>query len=111
MLSHGLPKMNKFFSEAPISFPDPIGIGPKLSLILVVFAEVICSVLIAIGFATRFATIPLIITMIIAAFVVHLGDGFAKMELPVFYIIFYLILLKFGAGKYSIDGMIHKFRS
>ena len=53
MLQHGWPKLMKFTNSEAIKFADPIGIGSNASLILAVFAEVVCSVLIIIGFKTN----------------------------------------------------------
>ncbi len=106
MLVHGIPKLGKFFAEEPITFGDPIGIGTIPSLVLTVFAEVFCSVLILIGFGTRLAVIPLIITMLVAVFIVHWQDGFGKMEPALHYLLVYVILLVTGSGKYSVDQML-----
>ncbi len=105
MLTHGLPKLYRFFEDGPVRFADPLGIGTVPSLILAVFAEFLCSVLIIIGFGTRLATIPLIITMIVAVFIVHANDPFVRMELGLMYLFAYLMILITGPGKYSIDGM------
>src|SRR5690606_10514678 len=69
MFTHGIPKLMKLFGEGEIQFADPIGLGVEFSFILAIFAEFFCSVLIVIGFATRLATIPIIITMLVAAVV------------------------------------------
>ncbi|MES2418336.1 MAG: DoxX family protein [Bacteroidota bacterium] len=103
MLSHGLPKMMALLSSEPVQFMPVMGMSAEFSLALAVFAEVICSILILMGFATRLATIPLIITMLIAVFFVHLADPFAKMELALHYLLVYIILLITGSGKYSVD--------
>lgn len=108
MLTHGIPKLMKFFSEGEITFPDPLGVGKIPSLLLTVFSEVVCSLLILIGFGTRLAVIPLMITMCVAAFIVHSTDGFGKQELPLLYLLVYLVLFVSGSGKYSIDGMINR---
>lgn len=103
MLTHGIPKMMKLFAGGEIQFADPIGLGAAASLILTVFAEVICAALIVVGFKTRWATIPLIITMIVAAFVVHADDPFGKKEFALLYAVGYLAISLLGAGKYSVD--------
>ena len=41
MLTHGLAKLTSF-SELSATFPDPIGLGSTLSLILIIGAEVGC---------------------------------------------------------------------
>src|SRR5690606_7289674 len=102
MLTHGLPKLFRLFGSDPIIFGDPIGIGQELSLMLVVFSEVICSILIIIGLATKLAAIPLFLTMIVAFFIVHADDPFQRKELALFFIIVYLVLFFTGSGKYSL---------
>src|SRR5690606_3514287 len=108
MIVHGLQKTQLLFGGGEIQFADPIGIGATLSLTLAIFAEVICSGLIFIGFGTRLAVIPLIITMIIAVFVVHADNGFAKQEMGLLYLLTYILLLVTGSGKYSVDHLISK---
>jgi putative oxidoreductase len=108
MLTHGIPKWNKLFGEEPITFADPIGLGEVWSLILVTFAEVVCSILVMLGLVTRMALFFLIITMAVAAFVQLVGDPLNKIELPLFYLMVFISLLISGAGKYSIDNWIYK---
>lgn len=103
MLTHAWPKALRLFSGAEISFADPIGIGAVPSLVLAVFSELICSVLIIFGLGTRLATIPLIVTMAVAAFVVHGADPFAKKEMALLYLVAYIGLLISGPGKFSVD--------
>jgi len=108
MLTHGIPKLEKLIDGGEIKFADPFGIGMAPSLALTVFAEVFCSILILLGLATRLACIPLIITMLVAVFIAHSGMAFEKKELASIYLVIYIILLVFGAGKYSIDSLISK---
>ncbi|APY12236.1 DoxX family protein [Seonamhaeicola sp. S2-3] len=102
MLTHGIPKISKLF-ESPIKFADPIGIGETPSLILTLIAEVIAPVLVIIGFKTKIASIPVIITMIVAAFVVHLNDPIGTKEKAILYLMCYLVLFLTGPGKFAID--------
>lgn len=108
MLVHGLPKMIALFSGEPVQFISVFGLGPAISLALAVFAEVFCSILLIAGFGTRLAVIPLIITMLVAVFVIHINDPFAKQELGLHYLLVYAILLIAGSGKYSIDYLMAK---
>ena len=105
MLTHGYPKLMRLFGDEPIEFMDFLGIGPVISLSLAVFAEFLCSILIIIGFKTRLAAIPLMITMLTAALVAHAADPFGRKELPLLYFIVFLCMLIFGPGKFSIDGL------
>lgn len=108
LINHGWGKMMKFFGDDPIKFADPIGLGETASLALAVFAEVLCAALVAIGFLTRWAVIPLIITMLVAIFIVHISDPFKKMEMAILYLIPYVVLWMNGAGKYSVDALLKK---
>lgn len=108
MITHAIPKMNKLLAGGEIQFPDPLGMGPAISLVLAVFAELICSILIGFGFLTRLAAFPLIITMAVAAFIVHAGDPFKQKELSLMYLILYIVLFIIGSGKYSVDYFISK---
>lgn len=108
MLTHGWPKLNRLIDGGEIKFGDPLGLGPLLSLILVVFAEFICSILVGLGLWTRLAVIPLIITMGVAAFVSHGGDPFARKELALMYLLIYVFLFVSGGGKYTLDKVFRK---
>ncbi len=108
MLGHGWGKFLKLTGPEPIQFSDPLGMGTTASLSLTVFAEVFCSLLIFFGLTTRLATVPLIITMAVAAFIVHASDPFGKKEMALLYLLIYLTIAIAGPGKYSIDNGIYK---
>ena len=107
MLTHGIPKLMKFFSTGDITFSDPLGVGTIPSLMMAIFAEVFCSILLIFGFGTRLVVIPLMITMIVAVIFVHGADPFGKKELALMYLNVFVILLVAGAGKYSLDKWIY----
>lgn len=108
LVQHGWGKMLKLFGEGPIQFADPFGLGATASLAMAVFAEVVCAFLIIIGFKTRWATIPLIITMLVAVFMIHWEDPFGKKEFALLYLIPFICLLFTGGGRYSLDAMLGK---
>lgn len=108
ILTHGYPKLIRLFGDEPIKFMDFLGLGPVISLSLAVFAEFFCAFLILIGFKTRLATIPLLITMLTAALVAHAGDPFGRKELPLLYVTIFCCILIFGAGKFSIDALSNR---
>lgn len=105
MLTHGIPKIGRFFAEGPIKFADPFGLGPEISLGLAIFAEVACAILVLVGFKTRLATIPLIITMLVAAFYAHADDPFGKKEPALLFLTLFLSILLMGPGKYALDTL------
>jgi putative oxidoreductase len=107
MLTHGFPKLQRLL-QGNFQFGDPIGLGPEVSLVLAVFAEFFCSILIILGLGTRLAVIPLIVTMSVAAFISHSADPFARKELALFYLVSYVVLLFAGSGKISADNFIKR---
>jgi putative oxidoreductase len=106
--AHGWPKLQQLLAGGDIKFYDFMGIGPAASLGLAVFAELLCGLLLALGWFSRFAALPLIFTMLVAIFGPHLGDPYGKIEKAILYIIPYLCLLLTGPGWYSIDAQWRK---
>ncbi len=107
MLTHGYGKFLMLFSDGPIQFPDPIGVGATASLVLVVFAEFLCSILLIFGFMTRLSAIPLLTTMLVAALIFHAQDPFANRELALLYSAVFMVYIIAGAGRYSFDNWIY----
>lgn len=105
MLTHGIPKLLKLM-EGDYSFSDPLGIGPFLSLLLTVFAEFLCSIFIIVGWRARLFAWPLIITMAIAAFVVHGGDPLGEKEKALLFLGGFITIALMGEGKYSLKQLI-----
>lgn len=102
MLTHGIGKaMN--FSHMSEMFVDPFGISNMGALYLVIFAELVCAILVAIGLFTRLAAIPVIITMATAGFIVHAADPWQRKELAFVYLFGFIAILIAGPGKYSLD--------
>lgn len=104
LFGHGWTKLTHF-TEVLSTFPDPLGIGPGLSLVLAVFAEVFCAAAVVAGLFTRFAAVPLVITMGVAAFVVHANDPWASKELALLYGLVCTTLVISGGGEYSLDAL------
>ena len=97
------------FGDMQHKFINFLGIGSTMSLALAVFAEFFCSIFLILGLFTRFAAIPLIITMCVALFKVNNGDVFGENgQVATLFLIGYLVLLFVGPGKVSVDSMIGK---
>jgi putative oxidoreductase len=107
MLTHGIPKLQNLLA-GNMKFGDPLHIGSTPSFILVVFAEVVCSILLILGLATRFASLVLIVNMSVAAFVAFAGQPLAKKELPLLYLVFFIGFCILGGGRYALDSLIHR---
>lgn len=108
MLTHGLPKLMMLLSGGPVMFPPVFGMTPELSLALAVFAEVVCSVLLLAGLGTRLVLIPLFVTMLIAALLIHSADPFAVKEPAILYSLVFGTLFFTGSGRYSLDYLLQK---
>ena len=102
MLSHGIPKLLNLI-QGTLMKSDPIGIGVLATAILVVIAEAICPMLIIIGYKTRLASIPVIITMGVAAFIVHGADPIGMKEKALLFLFAFVAIALLGAGKHSVD--------
>lgn len=105
MMWHGIMKIVNFDALA-LTFPDPMALGHKTSLVLAIFAEAFCSLAVVAGAFYRLALIPLIFTMAIALFVVHNGQAFIYKELAFIYLVVYVMIYMTGAGGYSLDDVI-----
>ncbi|HET8738094.1 MAG TPA: DoxX family protein [Pricia sp.] len=102
LLTHGLPKFQKIIS-GNLEFGDPVGIGAAHSLFLAVIGEVICPILIIIGFKTRWMAVIPAIVMAVAGFIHHVADDFGTKEKAFLYFFFFIVIIFLGPGRYSID--------
>lgn len=95
------------------TFPSMLGLSHQTCLTIMIVIEMVCSLLIMVGFLTRFATIPAILAMAAAAFYIA-GDllpdtatwGITANQpgyIPIMFIGIFLFILLAGPGKISID--------
>src|SRR5258706_9612026 len=110
MVAHGYGKLANFEMMAA-QFADPFGFGLTASLVLAIFAEFFCSIGVMLGLATRIATIPLIVTMSTAVFIIHANDAFAKKQPALLFLVGFVALLLLGPGKLSVDHFIARWWS
>ncbi|HPQ08533.1 MAG TPA: DoxX family protein [Bacteroidia bacterium] len=94
-----------WFSSLNIPFP-------LLNAYLSASFEMLGVFLLLIGLFTRWIAIPLMFIMIVAIFTVHWENGFATsdngFEIPLYYFVMLLVLLSYGAGKWSVDFYLKK---
>jgi putative oxidoreductase len=109
---------------ADINFPFPFSLlPPDFSWGLATFFEILGAFALALGVATRFFSLSLIILTVVAIAAVHWPehwssltelfkgyriideneDGFGNYKLPLLYIAMFMPLLFSGAGKASVD--------
>ena len=123
LITHGWGKLQMLLAGGADKFGDPIGLGSTLSLALVTTSEFLCALLIILGLATRLAALPVVISMAVAAFVIHARDPWSmeaaakaffsgasktwfSKEPALLYLIPSLSLVFTGGGKLSLDGLI-----
>ncbi len=105
-MTHGRATLGGWTRGGGVSYPDPIGLGPELSMGLMAFAELVCALLVAAGIACRLSLIPLVFGMGVAVVVHHHGDAFADRELAFLYFSGFAALLVAGPGRYSLDHIL-----
>jgi putative oxidoreductase len=113
IMGHGLGKLQMLLS-GEIEFAALFGLSPTINLILAVLAEFFAALFVLVGLKTRLASIPVIITMAVAVFIVHFSDplfaasGGGSKEFAAIYLIGYTAILFLGSGKYSLDAIFEK---
>jgi len=111
MATHGWSKVMMVVNGEFERFGDPLGIGKTPSLIGAAGAEFVCALAVALGLFTRFTAVPVVFTMLTAAFLVHGGDpwmmgGGASKEPALLYATMFLALVFLGGGRFSLDHVI-----
>ena len=107
VLNHGWPKLLKFPAKH-LTFSDPLGVTPTVSMALAVFGELVCPLLILVGLLTRLASVPAAFTMFIAAVVVHKDDRLGDGEHALLYAIAFAAIFLLGPGRFSLDRVFKK---
>ena len=108
-LAHGGQKLFVVGFDNVAGFMGKIGVpAPMLAAIVVSLVEFLGGVALVVGAFTRWAAVPLAITMLVAIMTVHLKAGFFlpagyEFALTLFSANVALILL--GSGKASVDGL------
>lgn len=112
LFAHGLGKIENFGGVAE-NFDGLLGMPGTINAVLVIFAEVLCAILIMGGALTRLAAIPLVIAMLVASYAhaIMWGDPFGDYELALLYAGVFLTLAFTGPGKFSIDAVLSNNRN
>src|SRR4051794_13693541 len=102
-VQHGLSKaMN--FSRMSAHFSDPFHIGATASLLLVLMAEVVCSLLVVLGLWTRYAAAVVVINLAVAFSFAHRFQlsGQRSGELAFVFLGAFLVICISGPGRWSL---------
>ena len=109
LYGHGLMKFQSY-SSLKDQFPDPIGVGSQVALVLAILAEFFCSIFVILGLGTRLAAIPLAATMLVALMLIHGDDPWQKKELAAVYLSAFVCLIIMGGGSFSLDRVLTGWR-
>jgi putative oxidoreductase len=97
---HDIPKVTGFFQELHIP-------APAFNAVLVAYSELICGTLLVMGLFTRLATVPLIVSMIVAILTAKLGDIHSPFDLFGFdeftYLCVLFVVAILGPGTLALD--------
>jgi len=105
-VKHGFDKATNF-NRLSGHFADPFHIGPTASLLLVLFAEVVCALLVALGLWTRLAAAVVVINLSVAFAFAHHFQLFGPRsgELAFVFLGGFLAIAIAGPGRWSLDGL------
>jgi putative oxidoreductase len=100
---HSIPKVTSFFIELHIP-------APGLNAVVVAYSELIGGALLVLGLFTRLATIPLIVSMIVAILTAKLADIHSVFDLvgaeEFTYFCMLVVILVLGPGKAALDVLV-----
>lgn len=102
---HGWDKYQAY-AQRVATFPDPLTIGHKNSLVGTVVAELACGALLALGAMGRVMALVVGFSLTLTLFWHQTGDSWRRRETTVLYLAASVVLLIFGPGKYSLDGYV-----
>lgn len=100
---HSLDKVTAFFTELGIP-------APGLNAVVASFSELLCGSALVLGVLTRLATIPLIVTMIVAILTAKRKDLHGLFDLVGFdeftYLVLLVMLAFLGPGHWAVDRFL-----
>lgn len=128
-LDSGIEKLNGYnwFGDIQNQFPFPFNLIPsEISWFMATWFELIGGAALILGVGTRFFAVSLVILTLVATAAVHwpqewhglsellqgyviTDKGYGNYKLPVIFLSMLVPLIFLGAGKLSLDTLIHRF--
>ena len=99
---HGLPKLLDFSAQLQL-IEDPFHLGSHLTLMLAIFAEVVCPLLIVAGVLARLACVPILFVLLVALLVVHPQWSVAEGQFGWLLLILFATVFIAGPGRLAIS--------
>jgi len=106
-LLHGVDRVRNY-SQLANSIPDPLGMGRRHSLMLVVAAEFVGGILVTLGLAGRLAALLLAFSLSLTLFSGEAGLPWRQREATVLYLTASLAILMLGCGRWALDAVVWK---
>lgn len=95
---HGLPKLLNYNEQLKL-IEDPFHLGATITLLLAIFAEVLCPLLIIAGVLVRLACLPILAVLLIALWMVHPEWTLFEGQFGWLLLIIFTTLLISGPGR------------
>ncbi|MEO8492141.1 DoxX family protein [Pseudomonas sp.] len=102
---HGLPKLLHYREQLAL-IEDPFHLGAPVTLMLAIFAEVLCPVLIIAGVLTRLACLPILCVLLVALLVVHPQWTLFEGQFGWLLLIIFTSVLITGPGRLALGGRL-----
>ena len=99
---HGLPKLLNYSEQLKL-IEDPFHLGANITLLLAIFAEVLCPLLIIAGILVRLACLPILSVLLIALLVVHPEWTLFEAQFGWLLLIIFTTLLISGPGRLVVS--------
>lgn len=114
VFGHGLGKLEMVLA-GNFQFPALFGLSPAINLTLAMLAEFVAGLMVLIGLRTRLASIPIMLTMLVAVFAVHINDPLfsaaaqnGSKEFALLFFLGFLGTFLLGSGRYSVDAIARR---
>ncbi|PTT69472.1 LysR family transcriptional regulator [Pseudomonas sp. HMWF007] len=99
---HGLPKLLDFTAQLQL-IEDPFPLGARLTLMLAIFAEVLCPLLIVAGVLARLACLPILFVLLVALLLVHPQWSVAEGQFGWLLLILFATVFIAGPGRLALN--------
>jgi putative oxidoreductase len=104
---HGWDKLQHFSAKIG-NFPDPLGIGHKYALVLIIAGEFFGAILMATGLLGRVGAFLVSVVAALTLFSILHGTPWREREVWELYFAASVTILLLGSGRYSLDTVVWK---
>ena len=98
----GLPKLLDYSAQLHV-IEDPFHLGANLTLMLAIFAEVLCPLLIIVGLLVRLACLPILCVLLVAMVVVHPQWSLEEGQFGWLLLILFTSIFIAGPGRLALN--------